>query len=152
MEIRPADVDDERVAALLQLHLAGMHETSPPGTVFALDDSGLRDPAVTFVGLWDGEELMAFGALKELSASTGELKSMRTSPAFLRRGAARVILEHLVDVARSRGYERLSLETGSGEPFEAAIGLYERHGFVEGAAFADYPAGSEFSRFFHLDL
>lgn len=151
MEIWPIDFADEQVQALLRLHLEGMHDTSPPDSVFALDLDGLRDPAVTFVGLWDGPDLLAFGALKELSADHGELKSMRTAPAHLRRGAARRVLDHLLGSARDRGYARVSLETGSGPAFEPAVRLYLAHGFVEGGPFADYRPGT-FSRFFHLEL
>ena len=126
------------VLALLDLHVRAAHENSPPGSVFALDLSGLRDPSVTLWTLWEGEALLGMGALKQIDPASGEVKSMRTAPAQLRRGVAAVLLDHLVAEARTRGYRRLSLETGSNAPFAAAHALYRRAGFVECAPFGDY--------------
>jgi len=91
------------------------------------------------------------GALKALAQGHGEIKSMRTHPAFLRRGVAAALLDHIIAEAGRRGMTRLSLETGSGPAFEPALALYRRRGFVEGEPFADY-VRSDFNRFLHLDL
>ena len=148
-------VEDDRfgpeVVALLSDHLAAMHEHSPPGSVHALDLDGLRDPAVTFWTAWFGHALTGCGALKELDARSGEVKSMRTAPAYLRRGIAAAVLAEIVAVARERGYAELLLETGHGEPFDAAHGLYARWGFVPCGPFGDY-TDDPFSRFFRLEL
>lgn len=149
--IKPGDFDDERVLALLARHLEGMHASSPPGHVFALDWSGLQKPEISFYALWEGEELLGFGALKELGPRAGEIKSMRTADAHLRRGVAAAILQHIVAEARRRGYVRLSLETGSGPAFEPALELYRKYGFTNGEAFGDYEK-SPFNQFLHLDL
>jgi putative acetyltransferase len=106
---------------------------------------------VTVWTIWDSDKIAGMGALKELGNRTGELKSMRTHPDFLRRGVAAVLLDHIVDVAQTRGMVRLSLETGSGSYFEPAMALYRRRGFIDGEPFADYK-GSEFNQFFHLTL
>lgn len=151
MIIQPGDFDDPQVRELLRQHLQGMAETSPPGHSFALDLSGLQRPDVTFLSAWDGDTLLAIGAMKELAADHGELKSMRTRKDSLRRGAATAMLEALLDLARQRGYRRVSLETGSGEAFDPALALYRKHGFKSGDAFADY-VGSDFNQFLHLDL
>src|SRR5215471_12109982 len=121
--IKPADFDDPRVKALLARHLEGMHATSPPGHVFALDWSGLQMPEISFYALWEADELLGFGALKELGPRAGEIKSMRTADTHLRRGVAATILEYIIAEARRRGYARLSLETGSGPAFEPALRL-----------------------------
>jgi len=63
---------------------------------------------------------------------------MRTPSALRRRGAGRAILAHIVDVARSRGYERLSLETGSMDAFTPAHRLYESFGFTYCGPFGEY--------------
>jgi GrpB-like predicted nucleotidyltransferase (UPF0157 family)/GNAT superfamily N-acetyltransferase len=149
--IRLVDFDDDRVKALLTRHLTGMEANSPPGHVFALDWSGLRKPEITFYALWEGDDLLGFGALKELDRQTGEVKSMRTADAHLRKGVAAAILDHIIGEARRRGYSRLSLETGSGPAFEPALELYRRYGFREGAAFGGYQQ-SRFNQFLHLDL
>jgi len=149
--IRPDDLSGDDTRALLALHLAGMHANSPPGHVFALDLSGLQTPAVTVWSAWRGDALAGIGALKGLGDGTGELKSMRTHPDHLRTGVAAALLEHMIAAARARGLTRLSLETGSGTAFDAAIALYRRHGFVSGEPFGDY-AQSPFNQFFHLPL
>lgn len=150
MDIRRGDFSD-RVKELLRRHLEGMHANSPAGHVFALDWSALQQPAIAFYTLWEGEELLGFGALKELGPRAGEVKSMRTADAHLRRGVARRILEHVIAEAQKRGYSRLSLETGSGAAFEPALALYRQRGFVNGPAFGDYEQ-SPFNQFLHLDL
>ena len=150
-DVREDDLSGEQTRALLALHLAGMHASSPPGHVFALDLSGLRAPGVTVWTAWDGEDLAGIGALKALQDGGGEIKSMRTHPRHLRRGAAAALLEHIIAVARARGYPRLSLETGRGPAFDAALALYRRRGFADGEAFADYTR-SAFNQFLHLPL
>src|SRR3954470_11845460 len=135
MDVRPGDFDDPRVRELLREHLAGMHATSPPGSVYALDLSGLQVATVTFLTIWDGEALLGCGALKHLDRETVEIKSMRTSGAHLRRGVGARMLEQLLVIARARRYRRVSLETGSGPAFEPALALYRKYGFVTGPAF-----------------
>jgi putative acetyltransferase len=149
--IKPGDFDDHRVKALLIRHLEGMHANSPPGHVLALDWSGLQKPEISFYALWEGDDLLGFGALQELEPRAGEIKSMRTADAHLRKGVAAAILDHIIAEARRRRYARLSLETGSGPAFEPALTLYRKYGFVDGAPFGGY-VGSPFNRFLHLDL
>jgi putative acetyltransferase len=150
-DIRPADLSGDQTQALLRLHLQGMHASSPPGHVFALDLSGLNAPEVSVWTAWVGETIAGIGALKDLGDGTGEIKSMRTHPDFLRRGVATALLEHIIIQARRRKLHRLSIETGSGAAFAAALSLYRKHGFVEGAPFADY-LRSDFNQFLHLQL
>ena len=126
------------VQALVALHLAEMHQNSPACSVHALPADKLREPGVTFWSAWLGADLAAIGAMKELDPARGELKSMRAAPAFRGKGLGEAMLLHLIAAARARGYRRLSLETGSGEAFAPAIGLYRKHGFVECGPFADY--------------
>ena len=149
--IRRDDLSGEATRPLLALHLAGMHASSPPGSVFALDLSGLQTPDVTVWTAWDGEAVAGVGALKELGDGTAEIKSMRTHPDHLRKGVAAALLRHILAEARHRGLRRVSLETGSGPAFDAALALYRAHGFVDGAAFADY-VRSDFNQFLHLAL
>lgn len=151
LTLREDDLTGAPVRALLADHLRQMQVQSPPGSVFALDLSGLQAPGVTVWTAWRGEALAAVGALKMLAADHAELKSMRTHPDFLRQGAATALLEHIIGVARARGVARLSLETGSGPAFEPALALYRRRGFANGAAFSDYLA-SDFNQFLHLVL
>lgn len=151
MDIRLDDLSGEAVKALLAAHLAGMQENSPPDSVYSLDLSGLKSADVSVWTAWEGQELCGVGALRQLSPETGEIKSMRTDPAHLRKGVGLSILNHIIAQAKQRGYRRLSLETGSGEEFEAALSLYRKQGFENGAPFGDY-VSSDFNQFLHLDL
>jgi putative acetyltransferase len=150
-EIREDDLSGEPTRGLLALHMAGMQANSPPGSVFALDLSGLQRPEITVWSVWERNALLGIGALKVLDATTGEIKSMRTHPEHLRRGVAGVLLEHIVREARRRALTRLSLETGSGPAFEPALALYRSRGFTNGEPFGDYTQ-TAFNQFLHLAL
>lgn len=139
MDIKVDDLTGPEIHALLAEHLHDMHQLSPPESVHALDLDGLRRPDITFWTVWSGGELLGCGALKDLGARHGEIKSMRTAAAHRRRGVARVMLEHILAEAERRGYDRLSLETGSMAAFAPAHRLYERFGFAYCGPFADYP-------------
>ena len=140
MRIDLDDLSRPEVHALLREHLDNMYELSPPESVHALDLAKLRSPDITFWTVWDESLLLGCGALKELTPTHGEVKSMRTPRGLRRRGAGRAVLAHIVAEARSRGYRRLSLETGSHEAFEPAQKLYESFGFTTCGPFADYKA------------
>ena len=140
IETRIDDLSSPAVQALVAEHLAGMHSSTPPGHVNALALEGLRQPDVTFWSAWRGADLCGCGALKELDATTGEVKSMRTRSPFLRSGVGRAVLDEIVRTARSRGYKQLYLETGTGERFVAAHALYLRNGFSWCGAFGGYTA------------
>jgi putative acetyltransferase len=141
----------EDVRRLLQRHLDFARSSSPPEDMHALDIDGLLDPAVTFFSYRRDGELLAVGALKQLNASHGELKSMHTAVAVRGQGIGRAMVDHLVGVARTRGLERVSLETGSTEEFAAARSLYATAGFTETDPFGDYRL-SPYSTFMTLKL
>jgi putative acetyltransferase len=140
VKIEIDDLSRAEVHALLNEHLRNMYELSPPESVHALDLDKLRRPEITFWTAWDGTLLLGCGALKELDPGHGEIKSMRTPSALRRRGAGRSILAHIIEVARSRSYERLSLETGTMDAFKPAHTLYESFGFTYCGPFGDYAA------------
>jgi len=145
------DLSDAAVIALLGEHLQGMADHSPPESSYALDLQGLRGPDISFWTAWDGNDLCGCCALKELDANHGEIKSMRTAATHLRKGVAAAMLEHIVAESRRRSYDRLSLETGSGPGFDAALAFYEKSCFVYCGPFADY-RDNPFSRFMTLEL
>jgi putative acetyltransferase len=140
MRIELDDLSRLEVRALLTEHLQNMHQLSPPDKVFALDLDRLRGPGIAFWTVWDGATLMGCGALKELSTTAGELKSMRTPQARRGRGAGRAILAHIIGVARRRGYQSLHLETGSNPAFAPAHQLYRSVGFTDSGPFGSYRA------------
>jgi len=136
------DVDDPRkpeVRALLERHLTFCLTETPPEHSFALDIDGLLDPAVTLVSYRDGGTVLGVAAIKELDGAHAEIKSMHTAPEARGRGVGRALLSHLLSIAGSRGYQRVSLETGTTPGFAAARALYESVGFTLTGPFANYP-------------
>lgn len=138
IDIRPDDLSGDATRRLVARHLAGMHDTSPPESVHALDLDGLGDPSVSFWSAWIQGELAGIGALKRIDAARGELKSMRVDDRFLGAGVGRALLRHIVTHARERGMTSLWLETGSTAEFLPAQRLYASEGFVECGPFEGY--------------
>jgi putative acetyltransferase len=138
VHIKVDDLSGRQIAALLSEHLAHMRSLGPPESTHALPIEDLRSGDVTFWSMWENEELLGCGALKELDSRHGEIKSMRTAARHLRKGVASTMLDHIVAEAQRRGYRRLSLETRSAPAFEPARQLYARAGFSYCGAFADY--------------
>ncbi len=138
MEIIIDDLNGPEIRALLQEHLDSMKLYSPPESIHALDIEALRKPDITFWTAWEDGELLGCGALKELDAQHGEIKSMRTAARHRRQGVAKTLLTHILEEARRRGYTRLSLETGSNAAFAPARSLYAAMGFTYCEPFADY--------------
>ena len=138
LEFRIDDLQGEAIRALVARHLHGMHENSPPESVHALDLSGLRNAAVTFWSVWDGDTLAGMGALKQMDGTRGEIKSMRVADAYLGKGVGRAMLNHILGEARRRGMTSLWLETGSAPAFVPALSLYEKAGFTRCGPFEGY--------------
>lgn len=138
MEIRLDDLTGVKIAQLIGQHLKNMGENSPLESIHALNLGQLKSKEITFWSVWEGEQLLGCGALKELDSQHGEVKSMKTDPNHLRKGVARKVLQHIIEEAKRRGYRRLSLETGSMEAFIPARKLYESMGFRYCAPFAHY--------------
>jgi putative acetyltransferase len=138
MKIKIDDLTGPEIIGLLQEHLNDMYLTSPPESVHALDLDELRQADITFWTVWEGNELAGCGALKELSPVHAEIKSMRTSHEFRRKGFAALMMQHILNQAKAKNYERLSLETGSMTYFSPARQLYESFGFEYCSPFASY--------------
>jgi len=134
-------VDDPRAAdvqALLRRHLAFAHAHTPAEHAYALDIDALLGPAITFCSYRAGGELLAVGALHQLDETHGEIKSMHTAEAARGRGIGRVMLGHLIALARDRGMRRVSLETGTMAAFGPARALYASAGFTPCGPFGSY--------------
>ncbi|MCW2839834.1 MAG: family N-acetyltransferase [Aeromicrobium sp.] len=139
LTIREDDLTGPAVTALLEQHLIELSSHSPAESMHAMDVQRLSGDDVTFWTVWsDDGRLAGCGALRQLSPQHVEIKSMRTADGFRGCGVGETVLLHLVEEARARGCARMSLETGSNEPFAAARRLYGRHGFTECEPFADY--------------
>lgn len=137
-EIRIDDLSGTEIRELLAEHLRCMAAVSPPESTHALNLDGLRKPEVTLWSVWLDQKLAGCGALKQLGARHGEIKSMRASGDFLRRGVGGFVLRHIITEAKGRGYDRLSLETGAMPYFAPAHALYRKFGFENCGPFAGY--------------
>ena len=142
--IRPADLDDPRVATLLEQHLTEMEPTAPPESRHALTADQFRMPGVR---LWVAEDESASGtallgsvALKDLGAGHLELKTMRVTGSARRHGLGQRLLDHALAEARRSGATRISLETGASPVFAPAHRLYTGAGFTACEPFGSYRA------------
>jgi len=151
MKITDGGLDDPRVQKLLAHHFKSARAETAPGSAHALDLSGLKAPDVHFWSAWDGDAVIGIGALKRLTESHGEIKSMHTEQAYRRSGVGSTMLRHIIAEARKMGLSRLSLETGSWPYFVPARELYARQGFVECPPFGSYIADPH-SVFMTLDF
>lgn len=140
MQVTTGDLNNPKLQSLLIYHFQDLQSKSTPETSFVLDLSALRKPNITIYTVWEGDELLGCGAIKELDSTHGEIKSMRTAPEHLRKGVARVLVQHMITEAKRRKYNRLSLETGTVAAFANAKRLYEGCGFERCEPFADYVA------------
>jgi putative acetyltransferase len=138
IRIERADFGDAALLAFLQAHLDDLAPTAPPESQHALDVTALRAPGVALWVARDQEGILGTSALAALAPRHEELKSMRTDPGRRRLGVATRLLEHLLDDARRRGVERVSLETGSMAFFAPARALYAQAGFVSCPPFGSY--------------
>jgi putative acetyltransferase len=138
MKIMDGGLDDPRVQALLAHHYTTARAQTGRGSAHALDLSGLKSPDIRFWSMWDGEQVIAIGALKQLSEFHGEVKSMHTEQSHRQKGAGSAMLQHIISAARTMGFSRLSLETGSWPYFDRARRFYQRHGFAECPPFDSY--------------
>lgn len=143
IHVEPDDPARADVHQLLSEHLADMFATSPAESVHALDHAALSAPSITFWTAREDGTLLGCGALKFIDSAPalgkqGEIKSMRTTASARGRGVATLVLNHILDEARRRNYERIFLETGAEDYFAPARRLYVRHEFTDCPPFADY--------------
>ncbi|WP_117170284.1 GNAT family N-acetyltransferase [Paraliobacillus sediminis] len=142
MEIKIDDLTGSEVVELVIEHLHDMTLNTPSESIHALNLETLRQPNITLWTAWEGDDLTGMGALKELDSSHGEIKSLRTSSTYLKKGVARRMLQHILEEALKRDYKKLSLETGSMDAFYPARKLYANFGFEYCDPFADYKKDS----------
>lgn len=138
MHISAGDLSDPRVIHLLEVHLSNAQAHSPPHSTHALDASKLDAEDITFWTAWIDARLVGLGALRHLSPSEGEVKSMHTATEARQTGVGTRMLRHIIAEAHKRNYARLYLETGAMEYFRAARALYTRYGFRECEPFGSY--------------
>ena len=138
--IREGGLDDPRVVRLLETHVRTARAQTGRGSAHALDVAALRAPEIRFWSYWRDDAVLGVGALKRLSGTHAEVKSMHTAAEARGAGVGSTLLQHIVAQARAAGMTRLSLETGSWDYFAPAREFYRRHGFADCAPFEGYAA------------
>ena len=138
MKIIIDDLSGQEIADFLDQHIQDMKSTSSPESKHALDLERLKSPDITFWSIYDVGHLVGCGAIKELNQFQGEIKSMRTLTSMRGKGIASMLLNHIIETAKLRGYKKLNLESGSMAFFEPAHQLYLKHGFKFCQPFANY--------------
>lgn len=130
--LRPFEVRDQQAARALILDGLGEHfgfidESRNPD----LDDIKAHyvAPGNVFVVAQIEDRLAGTGALITEDEYTGRLVRMSVRRETRRQGIGRLLVGHLLALARERGFTRVLVETNN--DWEDAIGLYRRCGFVE---------------------
>lgn len=142
MEIKTDDLSSREIAAFLREHMSDMRAVSPPESVHALELESLKATDITFWSCWEKGELIGCAAIKQLDFEHAEIKSMRIKKAHRGKGFASQLLSHIITIAQSRRYVRISLETGSMSYFEPAVSLYKKYGFQVCGPFSYYKLDS----------
>lgn len=138
LRIVEGGLDDALVIAMLKLHFDTNISVTPAGSAHVFDVERLKAPDIFFWSAWDGETLMGTGALKRMTDTDGEVKSMHTLQSARRSGVGAAMLHRIMAEAKALGLKRLYLETGSFDFFAPARALYTRHGFTECDPFVGY--------------
>ena len=142
MQISRANFHAVDFQALLDLHLAEAHQDDCGA---ALGRSELQaDDMIMFEARGTEGVLLGFAALKALSPTHGEIKSVRTHPDHLRKGVSRALMLRLTEIAKTNGLTRLSLETHPTAAYAAARALYEKLGYQYCSAFGNYVDGDKY--------
>lgn len=131
IDIREADPGADDLRPIIQAHLAHSWEATPQTSNHTLDVDSLREPGIRFWAIYEADEPLGCGALKALPDGTAEVKSVHILTTARGRGLARVMMNHLADLARAEGVSALVLETGADHltEYEAARRLYESLGY-----------------------
>jgi putative acetyltransferase len=138
IEITTEDSQTDEITQILQTHWFFCQSATPSEFSYSLNASQLFAPDITVFGARMNGELVGVGALRKLGDKHGELKSMHTLAKARGKGIGKAMVRHIEDFARAQGISRISLETGTHEPFKAARDLYSSLGYQECGAFGEY--------------
>ena len=95
------------------------------------------------------DQVMGCVALRPLGPTTCEMKRLFVRPEYRARGLGRVLVEALIEEARTIGYTHMRLDTIA-DRMDRAVALYKSKGFVEISPYRDNPVDS--ATFMELDL
>jgi GNAT superfamily N-acetyltransferase len=130
---RPDTGDGVSLIAELEAHLDPLY---PAKSRHGYSVEKLIDQGVAFFVLRENSTAAGCGGIQLFDKEYGELKRMYVRPQFQGRGFGKLLVDHLVEYARSHGIVLLRLETGIHQI--PAIRLYERMGFQRIPPFGSY--------------
>lgn len=135
---QPVDPASHGARHLLALSDAYMGALYPAESNHLEGSQALSRPNVRFLGIHDGDELVACGAVRFMDddGRYGEVKRVFVLPSHRGRGLARRIMAALELVLQREGLPLARLETGNAQP--EALGLYRALGYVERPPFGAY--------------
>lgn len=134
-------IEDPRqadVSNLLKAHLQFCRNNTPAENVYALDVEELVSPDITVIVGRVGGNVVAVGALRKIDDFHAELKSMHIVNQNRSKGHGTILVQWILDFARSKGYSRVSLETGTSDDYAHARALYKKFNFTECPPFGYY--------------
>lgn len=120
-----ADMKDKVLVFLSKVFIESGKSFEPEGRHCAFADIGRH-----FAGFWclfRNDDVIGTVAVKKLSDTDCELKGLYVYKEFHGMGLGRKLAETAVDFARSKGFDKILLDTIS--TYEKAIRLYEKMGF-----------------------
>lgn len=138
IQIRVEESPSDELVQVLHAHWLFCTASTPIEHVYALEPSKLFAPDITVFGARVNGELVGVGALRMLEPHHAELKSMHTLAESRGKGIGKAIVAHIEEFAKANGVKRISLETGTKEPFRPARDLYKSLGYEECEAFGEY--------------
>lgn len=138
IQIRVEESPSDELVQVLHAHWLFCTASTPIEHVYALEPSKLFAPDITVFGARVNGELVGVGALRMLEPHHAELKSMHTLAKSRGKGIGKAIVAHIEEFAKANGVKRISLETGTKEPFRPARDLYKSLGYEECEAFGEY--------------
>lgn len=133
--IQPGDPHDPQATALLEASHALMTKLFAADECHFLEIDQLCTPEIRFFVAREGDRTLGCAALANKGAY-GEIKSMFVSPKARGKGVADLLMSRLDAEALEQGLSEMKLETG--DTLDAAIRLYQRHGFTICEPFGDY--------------
>ncbi|HEX4348095.1 MAG TPA: GNAT family N-acetyltransferase [Vicinamibacterales bacterium] len=148
--IRRVPATDADAAALMRALDADLQGRYPEAHLIAgLDAADAASERLIVLVAYEDVRPMACGAVRELDATTGEVKRMFVVPERRGHGLGRAILDALESHARAEGYSTLKIETGTKQG--EAIALYRSFGYRDIPPFGKY-AGNAYSMCFEKDV
>jgi putative acetyltransferase len=138
LHIAPLNPLSDDAAVLLSASDSYHTALYPAESNHLTDASALCADNIVFLGAWDGDSLVATGAVKLLDHDVqyGEIKRVFVLPAARGMGISKQIMHALETCLLTRDIHVARLETGIHQP--EALRLYERLGYRYRAPFGDY--------------